>query len=75
MSRGGSRRGHERESWSRHIYLPAYLPAMQLARFTAKSVRRDVGGDDDVNKIRLHGSLDDPSAWAELMSVVARVCA
>ncbi|KAI5122989.1 hypothetical protein M0805_006867 [Coniferiporia weirii] len=47
--------------------------AKQLAQLAAKSVRGDVGGDDDVNKIRLHGSLDDPSAWAELMSVVARV--
>ncbi|THH06208.1 hypothetical protein EW145_g4240 [Phellinidium pouzarii] len=47
--------------------------AKQLAQLAAKSVRGDVGGDDDINKLRLHGSLDDPSAWAELMSVVARV--
>ncbi|KAL5529004.1 hypothetical protein ACEPAG_4978 [Sanghuangporus baumii] len=46
--------------------------AKQLAQLAAKSVRSDVGGDD-VNVLRLHGSLDDPSAWAELMSVVARV--
>ena len=46
--------------------------AKQLAQLAAKSVRSDVGGDDK-NTIRLHGSLDDPSAWAELMSVVARV--
>lgn len=47
--------------------------AKQLAQLAAKSVRGDVGGDNDVNVLRLHGSLDDPSAWAELMSVVARV--
>ena len=46
--------------------------AKQLAQLAAKSVRSDVGGDD-VNVLRIHGSLDDPSAWAELMSVVARV--
>lgn len=47
--------------------------AKQLAQLAAKSIRGDVGGDNDVNVLRLHGSLDDPSAWAELMSVVARV--
>ncbi|KAH8117583.1 SNF2 chromatin remodeling protein [Phellopilus nigrolimitatus] len=47
--------------------------AKQLAQLAAKSVRSDVGGDDNVHKLRLHSSLDDPSAWAELMSVVARV--
>lgn len=47
--------------------------AKQLAQVAAKSVRSDVGDNDDVNKLRLHESLVDPNAWAELMSVVARV--
>lgn len=47
--------------------------AKQLAQLAAKSVRSDVGGDDEVGKHRLHAALIDASAWAELMSVVARV--
>ncbi|TDL27615.1 SNF2 chromatin remodeling protein [Rickenella mellea] len=47
--------------------------AKQLAQLAAKSVRSDVGGDDDVTKYRQHVSSVDPAEWAELMSVVARV--
>ena len=48
--------------------------AKQLAQLAAKSIRSDVGGNDDVNKLRIDGSLvGDASAWSELMSVVARV--
>lgn len=47
--------------------------AKQLAQLAVKSVRGDVGGDDGVSKQRPHSSLIDSSAWAELMSVVARV--
>ena len=48
--------------------------AKQLAQLAAKSVRSDIGGEDELGKHRLDPSLIDPSAWAELMSVVARVC-
>jgi TATA-binding protein-associated factor len=40
----------------------------------AKSVIGDVSiNDEDIKSNRQHVSLGDPSAWAELMSVVARV--
>lgn len=49
--------------------------AKQLAQLAAKSVIGDVViNEDDVKSNRQHVSLGDPSAWAELMAVVARVC-
>lgn len=47
--------------------------AKQLAQLAAKSVISDVVIEEDVKTNRQHVSLADPSAWAELMSVVARV--
>ena len=47
--------------------------AKQLAQLAAKSVISDVAIEDDVKTTRQHVSVGDPSAWAELMSVVARV--
>lgn len=48
--------------------------AKQLAQLAAKSVIGDVSiNDEDIKSNRQHVSLGDPSAWAELMSVVARV--
>ncbi|KZV70640.1 SNF2 superfamily chromatin remodeling protein [Peniophora sp. CONT] len=46
--------------------------AKQLAQLAAKSVISDVAVEEDVKSHRLH-ALGDPSAWNELMSVVARV--
>ena len=50
--------------------------AKQLAQLATKSVTSDVAaiGEDDVRSTREHVSINDPSAWAELMAVVARVC-
>ena len=47
--------------------------AKQLAQLAVKSVASDVAGEDDVKWNRQHVSSGDPSAWAELMAVVARV--
>lgn len=48
--------------------------AKQLAQLAAKSVIGDVSiNDEDIKSNRQHVSLGDPSAWAELMSVVARI--
>jgi hypothetical protein len=47
--------------------------AKQLAQLAAKSVISDVAIEEDVKSSRQHVSLGDPSAWAELMAVVARV--
>ncbi|KAJ7581379.1 SNF2 superfamily chromatin remodeling protein [Mycena floridula] len=44
--------------------------AKQLAQLAVKSVIGDV---DDLKSTRGHVSLEDPSAWAELMAVVARI--
>lgn len=48
--------------------------AKQLAQLAVKSVTGDVTSEEDVKSNRQHISLGDPSAWAELMAVVARVC-
>jgi TATA-binding protein-associated factor len=47
--------------------------AKQLAQLAAKSVIGDVTTEEDIKTSRQHVSLGDPSAWAELMAVVARV--
>jgi hypothetical protein len=47
--------------------------AKQLAQLAAKSVSSDVAVEDDVKSIRQHALFRDPSAWAEMMAVVARV--
>ena len=47
--------------------------AKQLAQLAAKSVISDVTTEEDIKTSRQHVSLGDPSAWAELMAVVARV--
>ena len=47
--------------------------AKQLAQLAAKSVISDLAVEDDIKSSRQHISLGDPSAWAELMAVVARV--
>jgi TATA-binding protein-associated factor len=47
--------------------------AKQLAQLAVKSVISDVTSEEDVKPNRQHISLGDPSAWAELMAVVARV--
>ena len=47
--------------------------AKQLAQLAAKSVISDVAIEEDIKSVRQHVSLGDPSAWAELMAVVARV--
>lgn len=48
--------------------------AKQLAQLAAKSVISDVAlEDDNIKASHKHVSLGDPSAWAELMAVVARV--
>jgi TATA-binding protein-associated factor len=47
--------------------------AKQLAQLAAKSVISDVALEEDLKNPRQHVSLGDPQAWAELMSVVARV--
>ena len=47
--------------------------AKQLAQLAAKSVIGDVTTEDDIKNRTQHVSLGDPSAWAELMAVVARV--
>lgn len=48
--------------------------AKQLAQLAAKSVAADLAiTDDDHRPNRQHVSLGDPSAWAELLAVVARV--
>jgi TATA-binding protein-associated factor len=48
--------------------------AKQLAQLAAKSVISDVViNEEDIKSSRQHVSLGDPSAWAELMAVVARV--
>lgn len=49
--------------------------AKQLAQLAAKSVISDVAiVEEDVKAPRQHVGVGDPSAWAELMAVVARVC-
>ncbi|KAF8894499.1 SNF2 chromatin remodeling protein [Infundibulicybe gibba] len=51
-----------------------HTAAKQLAQLAAKSVISDIAIDEDDRKVnRLHVSLGDPSAWAELMAVVARI--
>ncbi|KAF8130463.1 SNF2 chromatin remodeling protein [Mycena galopus ATCC 62051] len=47
--------------------------AKQLAQLAAKSVISDVALEDDIKNARQHVSQGDPQAWAELMSVVARI--
>ncbi|KAJ6608621.1 hypothetical protein B0H10DRAFT_1920958 [Mycena sp. CBHHK59/15] len=47
--------------------------AKQLAQLAAKSVISDVALEDDIKNTRQHVSKGDPEAWAELMSVVARI--
>lgn len=47
--------------------------AKQLAQLAAKSVNSDVTTEEDIKSRNQHVSLGDPSAWAELMAVVARV--
>lgn len=47
--------------------------AKQLAQLAAKSIISDVAIEEDIKSNRQHVSLGDPSAWAELMAVVARV--
>ena len=47
--------------------------AKQLAQLAAKSVISDLAVEDDIKFSRQHVSLGEPSAWAELMAVVARV--
>jgi hypothetical protein len=47
--------------------------AKQLAHLAVKSVATDVVCEEDVKWNRQHVSRADPSAWAELMAVVARV--
>ncbi|KAJ6606457.1 SNF2 superfamily chromatin remodeling protein [Mycena vulgaris] len=47
--------------------------AKQLAQLAAKSVISDVALEDDIKNTRQHVSQGDPQAWAELMSVVARI--
>ncbi|RDB21258.1 putative helicase mot1 [Hypsizygus marmoreus] len=48
--------------------------AKQLAQLAAKSVTGDVAiNEDDIKSNRQHVSAGDPSAWAELMAVVARI--
>ncbi|KAJ7491285.1 SNF2 superfamily chromatin remodeling protein [Mycena latifolia] len=52
--------------------------AKQLAQLAAKSVISDVALEEDIKNAReeysrQHVSLGDPQAWAELMSVVARI--
>jgi len=47
--------------------------AKQLAQLAAKSVISDVTTEEDIKTSRHHVSLGDPSAWAELMAVVARI--
>ncbi|EIW85445.1 hypothetical protein CONPUDRAFT_80033 [Coniophora puteana RWD-64-598 SS2] len=47
--------------------------AKQLAQLAAKSVISDVATEDDIKTTRQRASLEDSSAWTELMSVVARI--
>lgn len=48
--------------------------AKQLAQLAAKSVNSDAAiVEEDIKTNQQHVSLGDPSAWAELMAVVARV--
>ncbi|KAJ6488548.1 SNF2 superfamily chromatin remodeling protein [Mycena vitilis] len=47
--------------------------AKQLAQLAAKSVISDVALEEDIKNTRQHVSQGDPQAWAELMSVVARI--
>ncbi|KAF7353641.1 TBP associated factor [Mycena venus] len=47
--------------------------AKQLAQLAAKSVISDVALEEDIKNSRQHVSQGDPQAWAELMSVVARI--
>ncbi|KAJ7915484.1 SNF2 superfamily chromatin remodeling protein [Mycena leptocephala] len=47
--------------------------AKQLAQLAAKSVNSDVALEEDIKNARQHVSQGDPQAWAELMSVVARI--
>ncbi|KAJ6547022.1 SNF2 chromatin remodeling protein [Mycena capillaripes] len=47
--------------------------AKQLAQLAAKSVITDVALEEDIKNPRQHVSQGDPQAWAELMSVVARI--
>ncbi|KAF7985005.1 hypothetical protein HWV62_9992 [Athelia sp. TMB] len=50
-----------------------HTAAKQLAQLAAKSVTSDVATEEDIKSNRQHVSLCDPSAWKELMSVVARI--
>ncbi|KAG6818211.1 hypothetical protein H0H87_000116 [Tephrocybe sp. NHM501043] len=48
--------------------------AKQLAQLAAKSVTGDVAfNEEDLKSKSQHGSSGEPSAWAELMAVVARI--
>ncbi|KAL4259712.1 TATA-binding protein-associated factor Mot1 [Pleurotus pulmonarius] len=47
--------------------------AKQLAQLAAKSVISDVAVEEDIKTNRHQSSLGDPSSWAELMAVVARI--
>ncbi|KAJ7063461.1 SNF2 superfamily chromatin remodeling protein [Mycena amicta] len=47
--------------------------AKQLAQLAAKSVISDVALEEDVKTPNKHVSQIDPQAWADLMSVVARI--
>ncbi|KAF7359286.1 TBP associated factor [Mycena sanguinolenta] len=47
--------------------------AKQLAQLAAKSVISDVALEEEIKNSRQHISQGDPQAWAELMSVVARI--
>ncbi|KAG6850594.1 hypothetical protein H0H93_011262 [Arthromyces matolae] len=49
--------------------------AKQLAQLAAKSVTGDAAfTEEDLKSKPQHGAFCEPSAWAELMAVVARVC-
>jgi hypothetical protein len=49
--------------------------AKQLAQLAVKSVTDNTGLEEEDTKVprQQHVSLDDPTAWSELMAVVARV--
>lgn len=47
--------------------------AQNIAQLAAKSVTSDVTFDEDIKTTRHVVPRSDPSAWAELMAVVARV--
>ncbi|KAF9049234.1 SNF2 superfamily chromatin remodeling protein [Hymenopellis radicata] len=47
--------------------------AKQLAHLAVKSVTGDVAIEEEVKTNRHHAFIGDPSSWAELMAVVARI--